>query len=387
MFDMTTRRKIRRRNRLPLSYQFDRVIWKLQNRYARWVFPGVHRQEKRQAIIIYEKSSLCLTQIFPFFHYRRKLEKRFNLKLSFLSKDDFIARPESSLHNASLVLLQSWFTTPEDLLQSLLASVKTLNPNARIAFLDAMSPTDLRLANVLSDKIDLYIKKHVLRDRSLYGKSTRGDTNLTDFYARQYGIFLPDVTFQIPTGFLEKIIVGPSFFTADNLFGHFKFNPHADHDDKSIDIHARAFSNKTDWYGLMRQEAKDKLVQIQGITTVTDPGVSPEQYLSELRASKMCLSPFGYGEGCHRDFEAACGNSLLLKPDMAHIESSPDIFVPYETYVPIDWRFADLEPKVRHFLSHEDERRRLVDNAYRVLHDYCSTDQFLEQMKPVFELS
>jgi hypothetical protein len=382
---MIATHKIGFQDRLPPSYDFNVFLWKLHNRLGHLPGPTYLRRQTRQTLVIHEVDALCLTQIFPFFYYRRIIERRFNLRLTFQSKKDFLARPERSKRNASLVLLQSWFTTPKDLLQGLLLLIKTRNPNAKVVFLDAMSPTDLRLASVLSGKIDLYIKKHLLKDRNLYGTPTRGHTNLTDFYMRQYGISAPETTFKIPPGFLSKIIVGPSFFTAPELLGHFKFSPLADHTRKSIDLHGRMNSEGTDWYTQMRREAKVKLSQLNGMTILSDGEVPPRQYFSELRASKMCLSPFGYGEGCHRDFEAAYGGALLLKPDVSHLETNPDIFIPYKTYVPLDWRLGDLEEKARHYLAHDGERRHIVDNAYRVLHEYCRTDQFLEQMRPVFE--
>ena len=374
-----------RGNQLPLRYFIDVAKWKLYQKTGRRSRGIFSIRSSRRAIIIHETDSLCLTQIFPFFYYRKEIESRFKVRLSFQAKSDFLAFPERSLRGVPLVILQSWYTTPDDILNSLLHSSKLLNPDAKIVFLDAMSPTDLRLAHHLSDKIDLYVKKHILRDRNQYGKPTRGDTNLTDFYMKQYGISGLETTHPVSANFLNKILIGPSFFTTPRLLGHFKFNLNPDRGDKAIDVHGRMTHAKNDWYGIMRQEAKSKLEQIQGIKIVSEPNVSPTQYLLELRNSKICFSPFGYGEGCHRDYEAVYGGALLLKPDMAHIQTNPDIFIPFKTYVPIDWRFIDLEAKVRHYLHHAVERRELIENAYGVLHRYCHSDYFLDQMKPIFD--
>ena len=53
------------------------------------------------------------------------------------------------------------------------------------------------------------------------------------------------------------------------------------------------------------------------------------------------LSPFGWGELCLRDYEAVLGGALLLKPDMSHLETWPDVFVPHDTYAPFDWDATD----------------------------------------------
>ena len=77
-----------------------------------------------------------------------------------------------------------------------------------------------------------------------------------------------------------------------------------------------------------------------------------------------------------------CG-SLLLKPDMSHVEVDPDIFVPYKTYVPVQWDFSDFQEKAKAFLKNEVARQEIAQCAYKVLHDYAKNRRFLEQMKPV----
>ena len=42
-----------------------------------------------------------------------------------------------------------------------------------------------------------------------------------------------------------------------------------------------------------------------------------------MRQSKIVVSPFGFGEMCHRDFEAwGCG-AVLLKPRVDHLRTLP----------------------------------------------------------------
>jgi len=88
-----------------------------------------------------------------------------------------------------------------------------------------------------------------------------------------------------------------------------------------------------------------------------------QQYDGEMRRSLMTLSPFGWGEVCFRDFEALFAGSLLLKPDMGHIETWPDIYRPGETYVPLSWDGDDLFEQVEYYLSRPGERVEMVRNA------------------------
>jgi hypothetical protein len=92
--------------------------------------------------------------------------------------------------------------------------------------------------------------------------------------------------------------------------------------------------------------------------------VSQRQYYRELVDSKMVLSPFGWGEVCFRDFEAILAGALLLKPDMSHLLTWPDVYIPYETYIPLKWDGSDLLEQAERYLNNEKERRRIAGNAY-----------------------
>jgi hypothetical protein len=94
-------------------------------------------------------------------------------------------------------------------------------------------------------------------------------------------------------------------------------------------------------------------------------GIVPQRrYYQELYDSKITLSPFGWGEVCFRDFEAVISGSLLLKPDMSHLKTWPDIYIPYETYVPVNWDGTDIVAKAEFYLAHDRERSRITENAY-----------------------
>jgi hypothetical protein len=91
---------------------------------------------------------------------------------------------------------------------------------------------------------------------------------------------------------------------------------------------------------------------------------SQRSYYRELCDSKMVLSPFGWGEVCFRDFEAIISGALLLKPEMAHLKTWPDVYIPYETYVPLNWDGTDLREKVEIYLADDAARTRITHNAW-----------------------
>jgi hypothetical protein len=79
-----------------------------------------------------------------------------------------------------------------------------------------------------------------------------------------------------------------------------------------------------------------------------------------------------------------CG-SLLLKPDMSHVETHPDIFRAGETYVPLRWDFADLEEKARYYLAHPEESARITPNAFATLQNYFREHGFIEHMRSLVD--
>lgn len=96
--------------------------------------------------------------------------------------------------------------------------------------------------------------------------------------------------------------------------------------------------------------------------------VSRKQYLKELSHSKICISPFGYGEVCYRDFETFIAGSLLIKPSMEHLETFPNFYIPNETYIPVAWDLHDLRDKAEDAIlnyAHQKEIARNGQEFYR----------------------
>lgn len=98
--------------------------------------------------------------------------------------------------------------------------------------------------------------------------------------------------------------------------------------------------------------------------------LTKEDYLKTLRNSKSCLSPWGYGECCHRDYEAILSGCVLIKPDTTHVVMYPDLFAQHaDTYVPCRIDFADLPEIVEDISSNWDKYQSIRENAYNLLMD------------------
>lgn len=67
-----------------------------------------------------------------------------------------------------------------------------------------------------------------------------------------------------------------------------------------------------------------------------------DEYLRTMFCSRVVVSPWGWGEACHRDYEAMLLGAVLVKPPMDHVTCWPDIYLPGHTYVPCRMDFADV---------------------------------------------
>jgi hypothetical protein len=232
--------------------------------------------------------------------------------------------------------------------------------------------------------VDLYVKKGVFSSGDDYMRQFAGKSNLTDFVSKVYGVPAPT---DIPkSGVLEpadlpKVYLGWS--TAldvkhTDLFQELKPPPP---EKKDVDILCRA-SLPNDWSYSLRSALIPKLETLRDrrrlIVSVPTNRVPWEQYYDELLRARICVSPYGYGEVCGRDIEATLAGCLLIKPDMGHLRSYPNIFEAGVTYVPVQRDYANLAETCEYYLDREEERGRIAANAYRVLADSYRADAFVD---------
>lgn len=333
-------------------------------------------------LLVSQPERIPQSQIYPFHHYAADLKRLYGAEVREADTWAVLRGETPAATGASVVAFQTPFDIAEGDLQRLVGLLRDQNPGARIVCLDWFAPTDLRNAARMDPLVDLYVKKHLLRDRAAYGRPTRGDTNLTDYFDRRYGIDEPEQCFPVPAGFFDKLVLGPSFATAPNilpaLLGRMPRGP------RPIDLHGRFAVGGTPWYQGMRAEAEAALGRLDGLAVLKGEGVPLPTFMVEMSRSKLAFSPFGYGEVCWRDYEAVMAGAVLLKPDMSHVETAPDIFRAWETYVPVAWDLSDFDAVVRRVAADEPLRRRIAGNAFGLLHDWLRSDAFARAMAPLF---
>ncbi len=340
----------------------------------------------KKLLFLSEINEISSAQIFPFFLHARDIAAEFKIEARELPLAQFL---QGSQHyrNTRLdaVCVQTSFNLTASELECLMARIKSAWPDARVAYFDWFAPTDLRYAEALTPHVAAYVKKQIFKDFKRYSSSTLGDTNLTDFYAKRFNLNLPKRCFFVPPEFRHKLVVGSGFEYSPTILKNLHIRPSSN--GRSIDLHARIATTGTEWYSRMRSEALAKTEELVERFSVLYQGrVSHRQYMLELRRSKLCFSPFGYGEVCWRDFEAMSTGTLLLKPDMSHLRLVDDFFQSYQTYVPLSWDLSDLREKVEYYINHPLRAREIAHYAFEQLRRRQQQKRFTHDMSLLWKL-
>lgn len=359
--------------RFPIGQLFERG-------YFSRPFPA---GTKNLLLLYCPANPVSFSQIYPFFFYEADIAEQFGVSIRALPVDRY---QSDLLRDADVIGVQTNFAVDESYLETLFADIHSRNSEARTVYFDWFAPLDLRMAEKVNPHVDLYVKRQLFRDPRAYHASTLGDTNLVDYYSKLYNLEDEERHFHVPADFFHKLLLGPGLLTGSYLLNAFDAGKNLSQP-KTIDLHARFSCSGTPWYSAMRSDALQACKQLPAAQVVCGSGVSRKEFLTELAQSKMCFSPFGYGEVCWRDYEAALYGALLLKPDMSHLQTNPDIFVKDETYVALSWDFSDFQDVVEFYVNNDYERNRIVTNARQVMDDYVNHHGFVRQMTPIFQLA
>lgn len=222
-------------------------------------------------------------------------------------------------------------------------------------------------------QVDCYVKKHAFTDVGAYGQRYIGKSNLTDYVARVDGRSFDDNAIRssgpVPAAARAKLHVGWNIGLDDKIADLVRALPPVGAQAKDVDVGSRAFVRDDVWIYPLRGPLVERIGAMEGRFRVLAPRqrVSQEQYYAEMMRARICVSPFGYGELCWRDFEAVLCGCMLVKPDMGHVRTYPDIFVAGETYAPVSWDYADLAEVCAKYLGDEPARKRIADRARTVL--------------------
>jgi len=228
-----------------------------------------------------------------------------------------------------------------------------------------------------------YLKKQLLKDRGLYRNTFYGNRIYTHFFHQEFGIkdsyeeenvYLPEnqekkiglswnpgLLDYRSGGRLEKVL----YLLGDRMeanygVGHWlPFRLYSDiHDVNLMALFNVNYARKT--VAFQRERAIHILDQLGDKSGIIYKEKLPlKRYLEMVSRAKIVLSLFGWGELSSRDYQCFIAGSALMMPDVSHLETWPDLYIPKETYWPVEWDLANLEESYRYLLNNETVRRHV----------------------------
>jgi hypothetical protein len=196
------------------------------------------------------------------------------------------------------------------------------------------------------------IKNYAMRPRSLYNEhSGRRSARLL----HDAGILVENTRVvdgrppQLSEAELEKIVVGYGF----GSYPRFDLAMAQFTDMESARPFAAQLRCQHGYKGTEMGEARGIAARTMVNIAEAMPGriltgteIPYEDYLREMTRGRGVVSPWGWGEACHRDYEASLLGAVLIKPDSDYVDGWPDIYRAGETYLPCAVDYSDLEQTI-----------------------------------------
>lgn len=254
-----------------------------------------------------------------------------------------------------------------------------------LIWLDTADSTGTCMFDVMP-YVDLYFKKQLLVDKNAYCRDVYGSRTFCEYYHDLLNIEDEDITKRyyphMDSNYLHKLRVAWNVGLGDlyargikHLLPYSLTEPIFQDVDtyRPLDLQYRG-SGYSPIVGYPRQRSKELLAEMKGTLNISDfnKRIPKNEFVKEGLNSKSILSPFGWGEICGRDFEAIVYGACMIKQDMSHCITFPDIFQPMKTYVPLKWDFSDFKEKINNAGS--DEYRQIARNA-QVYYKYFFTKE------------
>lgn len=250
----------------------------------------------------------------------------------------------------------------------------------RLVWLDTADSTGSCMFDVMP-AVDKYLKKQIYKDINLYKTPLYLDRLYSDYYNRELNLHNEYVCKRIllQDEYVYKLGISWNAGLNDFLSKGFvklipnyikypKYKPAGG--DRVNDVFFNGTTNYESLISYQRQRTCELLRRIGEKLNVPDPGMpmNHKQYIDNMKNSKSCISPFGWGEICYRDFESFFYGATLLKPTVNHLETYPNFFIENETYIPIDWSFRNIEEVFERVKSKEYEQ--IAKNGQKLYIDY-----------------
>ena len=315
----------------------------------------------------------------------------------------FIDYKISNLFNQEgdlLILVRKYHninTLPEDISKDFMKLKK--NFSKIIYFDDSASPSMIDF-DILSN-VDSYWKRSLFKNQNLYFQKMYGGRLFSDYYHKNFKVIDNQIYFNkiannktnfdkikiawnIGIGvyplkeigifnnfspFVRRFISGVSILPSIKFL--YKFTDYSwskmkknllkpiNIKKKILKVSARFSSNEyTNSIGFQRSLVLNK---IKNNNLFLEGKIAKKKFVNETYKVFGTFSAFGWGEICYRDFEASLGGSLLIKPDMSHLLTWPNIYND-KMYCSIDWDLENLE-KIQDFFDNPIKAEKAVNRS------------------------
>jgi hypothetical protein len=249
--------------------------------------------------------------------------------------------------------------------------------------------------------VSRYYKAQLLKDRSQYLKPLYGHRPYTDYYHRNFAV--EDKTPESSAGvsdpaLLEKLGVSWNSGLAD----HSRFGP------TRMDLYSHiplsllltypmkfCYPNSprpkrlscrvgTDYAKATVAYQRREIIRRLGIEGSSGK-LSRGSYFAELDRSQAVLSPFGLGEITLKDFEVFLRGALLIKPDLSHMETWPNLFRADETMATFRWDLSDLEETIETVLANPERSKEMAAAGQASYTHFLGLEEGYEEFCDHFE--
>lgn len=344
-----------------------------------------------------------LWQIAPFTLFKNEfLKSGYKIIREHASTVEQITTLTLNLDNPDIILIRPEWTENQNDVLSLCKKLRGRYPDSKIFMIDPFDQTTSRFFESLP-YLNAMIKYQSLSDKDLYLKLNdyAGGVYLNQKLKDEVGIATPkdwSVTSTVKDGQQHKIVSG-NFLIDTNLVRNIQ-NPVISRliglKKKNIDLFSHLSCGdrgEVIWYGEHRIMALERMKSLSQFNLsveaeyIGEPRISRRTYIRRLLASKIVYSPLGWGEMTMRTMEALAFKSMLIMPEVSHIDVFPDIFIPYETYIPVKFDLSDLAEKCEYYVDNDLNRIEIVNNAREAFLREFTPEKFIKHMEAIFSLN
>lgn len=265
--------------------------------------------------------------------------------------------------------------------------IATLAERTRVVYFDITDSTALEHPAALR-VVHAYWKSQVLGDLAGYGVRHYGSRLFTDYYHHNFGVIDDPENWSEPVTdprLLAKIRLAWNVALSDYSFGGLYrleayrmlplpsllrlpqsfVSPEAP---RTTAVSARMTLN----YGRASVAFQRQRIQMHLRSWLAKGRLSRRAFFRELEQSKLVVSPFGWGEIAYRDFEAILSGAMLLKPDMRHMDTWPNLYSDGQTIITFPWSLEGLDELIQESLANDGKRIEIAHRAQETYRHYLS---------------